>query len=58
MAGAGEVRELDLAVSRQALAHKGAEGVADFCGSCAPTRRKETFAVACPGMTVFAPSPV
>ena len=29
-----------------------------FCGSCAPTRRKDTLAVACPGMTVFAPSPV
>ena len=28
------------------------------CGSCAPTSRNDTFAVAWAGMTVFAPSPV
>jgi len=29
-----------------------------FSGSCSPTSRNETFALASPGMTVLAPSPV
>src|SRR5205823_8368099 len=29
-----------------------------FSGSCAPTRRNDTFAVVLPGITVLAPSPV
>ena len=53
-----KIAEFDLAVGGQARAHERAESIADFSGFCSPTRRKETFALASPGMTVFAPSPV
>jgi hypothetical protein len=50
-----EALELGFGVRRKSLAHEGAKSSRIFCGSCSPTSRKETFAIACAGMTSWRP---